>query len=203
MSYDKVSKPSAFLKEMRLDGRGSIYSLAMKRWRGVSPKDSVALHNHHTKEIQDKRKKLIALLAPGAKADSLPKAIWNGARPEKWRRLHPDLPSYTILAQMHRDLSEWVHPTEQRWITVREAARLQSFHDGFVFRSSEWQMLKQIGNAVPPLLGRAVGIMVHSLLDASDGENLPAAVALPLAEAAPQLVSKRTGSKRKKEVELA
>ena len=71
---------------------------------------------------------------------------------EKWRRLHPDLPSYTILAQMHRDMSEWVHPRLNRWITVREAARLQSFHDGFIFKSSEWQQLKQIGNAVPPLL---------------------------------------------------
>ena len=37
---------------------------------------------------------------------------------------------YTILAQMHRDLPEWVHPDHQRSITVREAARLQSFHDG-------------------------------------------------------------------------
>lgn len=171
MPYRKAAKPSAYLKEMRLDERGAIYSAAIKRRRGIGPKDEVALHNHHTKEIQEKRKNLIALLAPGAKADSLPKEVWNGARPEKWRRLHPDLPSYTILAQMHRDLSEWVHPSEQRWITVREAARLQSFHDGFVFRSSEWQMLKQIGNAVPPLLGRAVGMMIHCLLDACDSKH--------------------------------
>ncbi len=50
---------------------------------------------------------------------------------------------------MHRDLSEWVHPKLERRITVREAARTQSFHDGFVFECSEWRMLKQIGNAVP------------------------------------------------------
>ncbi|MFC3594195.1 DNA cytosine methyltransferase [Novosphingobium piscinae] len=168
MPYQKAAKPSPYLKEMRLDERGKIYGTAAKRRRGLGPKDEVVLHNHHTKEIQEKRKKLIALLAPGAKADSLPKEIWNGARPEKWRRLHPDLPSYTILAQMHRDLSEWVHPSEQRWISVREAARLQSFHDGFVFRSSEWQMLKQIGNAVPPLLGRAVGLMAMALLNSAD-----------------------------------
>jgi DNA (cytosine-5)-methyltransferase 1 len=72
--------------------------------------------------------------------------IWNGLRPEKWRRLHFDRPVHTILAQMHRDLSEWVHPGLERWITVREAARLQSFHDGFIFVGSEWQQLKQIGN---------------------------------------------------------
>ena len=185
MPYGKAVKTSAFLREMRLDGKGTIYSSAAKRRRGLGPKDPVVLHNHHTKEIQERRKRLIALLAPGAKADSLPAEIWNGARPEKWRRLHPDLPSYTILAQMHRDLSEWVHPSEQRWITVREAARLQSFHDGFVFRSSEWQMLKQIGNAVPPLLGRAAGIMIHAILDVCDGKNLPAVSelrSLPIAE---------------------
>lgn len=69
---------------------------------------------------------------------------------------------------MHRDLSEWVHPYYDRWITVREAARLQSFHDGFEFASSEWQMLKQIGNAVPPLLARALGAAALSALDVLD-----------------------------------
>lgn len=167
--YPAAGKLSAYMKEMRLDQGGSLYSKAAKRKRGLAAKDNVLLHNHHTKEIQEKRKSLIALLAPGAKADSLPKEIWNGARPEKWRRLHPDMPSYTILAQMHRDLSEWVHPKLQRWITVREAARLQSFHDGFVFKSSEWQMLKQIGNAVPPLLAYAAATMVRAVLDALDG----------------------------------
>ena len=65
---------------------------------------------------------------------------------------------------MHRDLSEWVHPQLSRWITVREAARLQSFHDGFVFVGSEWQQLKQIGNAVPPLLAYALGLMAKGTL---------------------------------------
>lgn len=180
LPYERAAKLSPFLREMRLDAKGDVYTQTSKRRRGVGPKDSLLLHNHHTKEIREKRQALIALLAPGAKADSLPKSIWNGARPEKWRRLHPDLPSYTILAQMHRDLSEWVHPSEQRWITVREAARLQSFHDGFVFKSSEWQMLKQIGNAVPPLLGRAAGLMVHALLDACDGKSVPAASKLEI-----------------------
>lgn len=199
LPYERASKPSAFMKEMRLDGKGEIYSVSAKRRRGIGPKDPALLHNHHTKEIQEKRKKLIALLAPGAKADSLPKDIWNGARPEKWRRLHPALPSYTILAQMHRDLSEWVHPSEERWITVREAARLQSFHDGFVFRSSEWQMLKQIGNAVPPLLGRAAGKMMHDILSVCAGRTVPAAASaqeLPEAKVAPSPKRVRKSSRK-------
>lgn len=156
--------------ELRLDRDGLWYS---KEYKLRAAGGRLRLLNHHTKEIQDRRKALIALLEPGAKADSLPKEVWNGARPEKWRRLHPDRPAYTILAQMHRDLSEWVHPSFERWITVREAARLQSFHDGFEFKSSEWQMLKQIGNAVPPLLARALASAAEKALLLLDGEHGP------------------------------
>lgn len=174
MAYGQLENPSWFQKEMRLDHEGTCYSKAGKRQRGLGS-ERFKLYNHHTKEIQERRAKLIALLEPGMKADSLPKHIWDGKRPEKWRRLHPDLPSYTILAQMHRDLSEWVHPSLDRWITVREAARLQSFHDGFIFRSSEWQQLKQIGNAVPPLLAHALGKLAQEVLVALDTKAEPAA----------------------------
>jgi DNA (cytosine-5)-methyltransferase 1 len=170
LPYPQNKRLSAFQKEMRLDCDGQHYSKASKRKRGLGM-GTAKLYNHHTKEIQERRAKLIALLQPGKKADSLPKEIWNGKRPEKWRRLHPDLPSYTILAHMHRDLSEWVHPRLNRWITVREAGRLQSFHDGFIFRGSEWQQLKQIGNAVPPLMGRALGSLAQSVLEVLDREN--------------------------------
>lgn len=164
--YPKLPREvSPFLKKMRLDVSSGYYTKATKRKRAIGSDDPVLLHNHHTKEMQQRRAHLISFLKPGAKADSLPKHIWNGARPEKWRRLHPDLPSYTILAQMHRDLSEWVHPWLERWITVREAARLQSFHDGFVFMSSEWQQLKQVGNAVPPLLAFAAAKLATAILE--------------------------------------
>ncbi|MDQ3834139.1 MAG: DNA cytosine methyltransferase [Actinomycetota bacterium] len=156
---------SAYQRAMRLDYDSPVYSCATKMKCGISRTGAVKLHNHHTKEIQERRLKLISLLKPGKKANSLPESVWKGARPEKWRRLHPGKPTYTLLANMHRDLSEFVHPSLNRWITVREAARLQSFHDGFVLVGSEWQQLKQVGNAVPPLLGRAMGTVAMSLLD--------------------------------------
>lgn len=165
--YEAVPYPTSraksdILSELRLDRDGRWYKRDDKL--AASKNEERKLHNHHTKEIQQRRKELIGHLKPGAKADSLPKKYWDGLRPEKWRRLDPKAPAYTILAQMHRDLSEWVHPKYDRWISVREAARLQSFHDGFVFHSSEWQMLKQIGNAVPPLLGRAVAAAALEIL---------------------------------------
>jgi len=168
LEYPRTEQRSDVLDELRLDRDGRWYTAAGKQ-RAAGGAD--LLHNHHTKEIQQRRRDLIALLAPGAKGDSLPRHVWDGLRPEKWRRLHPDRAAYTILAQMHRDLSEWVHPDFQRWITVREAARLQSFHDGFVFASSEWQMLKQIGNAVPPLLGRALATAAADALDRLAGQE--------------------------------
>ncbi len=162
--YPFLNNPTSFQKEMRLDCSGKIYSKNTRFHRGVQSPKEVLLHNHHTKDVQQKRKAIISMLEPGMKADSLPKEMWNGKRPEKWRRLHFDRPSHTILAHMHRDLSEWIHPVYDRWITVREAARLQSFHDGFVFQSSEWQQLKQIGNAVPPLLGHKLALFAQQLL---------------------------------------
>lgn len=180
--YEDVPYPATdltndILNELRLDRDGRWYAAEYKqRLAG----DRHSLHNHHTKEIQDRRKKLIKLLVQGGKADSLPVENWNGARPEKWRRLHPDKPAYTILAQMHRDLSEWVHPNYQRWITVREAARLQSFHDGFIFKSSEWQMLKQVGNAVPPLLARAVASAAEAALQRLDNNASSSVAKFPL-----------------------
>lgn len=56
-------------------------------------------------------------------------------------------------------------------LPFREAARLQSFHDGFIFKTSEWQMFKQIGNAVPPLLGRAVAAVAAQALECSDKDE--------------------------------
>lgn len=151
---------SNYQKLMRLDWDTPLLSAAQKR----SNLESDQLHNHHTKEVEARRLKIIKAIKPGARGDSLPAALWNGTRGHKWRRLDPEKPSYTILAQMHRDLSEWIHPEHDRWITVREAARLQSFHDGFVFHGSELQQLKQVGNAVPPLVGLIIAEVAGKLL---------------------------------------
>ncbi|WP_447006666.1 DNA cytosine methyltransferase [Saccharothrix isguenensis] len=160
--------------EYRVDREGQWYSKDLKLTAlGHVP---ALLHNHHTKGMQERRLKLIKDLKPGANGKTLRPEVWSGARAEKWRRLHSDKPSHTILAQMHRDMSEWVHPWLDRWITVREAARLQSFHDGFVFKSSEWQMLKQVGNAVPPLMARALATVAAAAIariDTSEKEPSP------------------------------
>jgi len=172
--YPSSARPSSFQREMRLGCTGKLYTRSLKRAMYRNSGDSVTnLHNHHTKDIQERRLRLIKLLKPGKKADSLPKDVWDNARPEKWRRFNGAVPAHTLMAQMHRDLSEWVHPRWHRWITVREALRLQSFHDGFVLRSSEWQQLKQVGNAVPPLLARIPALALRLAEAMQEGEELP------------------------------
>ncbi len=173
LPYSAKDILSSYQKEMRLDRDGCFYSKSSKRAVYGLHDTDLALHNHHTKEIGERRLALIKLLAQGAKADSLPKEVWDRARPEKWRRFDPKLPAHTLLAQMHRDLSEWIHPFHDRWITVREALRLQSFHDGFVLKSSEWQQLKQVGNAVPPLLGFVPAMAVRLGISMLVGDERP------------------------------
>jgi DNA (cytosine-5)-methyltransferase 1 len=158
-------KISSYMKEMRLDFTGEKYNLEEKVNVHKLHADTINLQNHHTKDVREKRKKIIELLEPGAKADSLPKELWDNKRPEKWRRFHGDRFAHTLLAHMHRDLSEWIHPKHNRWITVREAMRLQGFHDGFVLKTSEWQQLKQVGNAVPPFLGEVPTTAARVILD--------------------------------------
>lgn len=78
-----------------------------------------------------------------------------------------DLPSKTILAHIHKDGFQFIHPDEEqaRTFTVREAARIQSFPDDFEFAGSRGEKYKQIGNAVPPLFAEALAKAVRENLD--------------------------------------
>jgi len=86
--------------------------------------------------------------------------------PNKWRKMEPDLPSRTLLAHIGKDTYSHIHydSDQARTISVREAARLQSFPDGFMFCGSMNSALRQIGNAVPPLMAKAIAVKMMSAL---------------------------------------
>ena len=76
--------------------------------------------------------------------------------PNKWRKMWRDQPARTLMAHLGKDSYSHIHyDSEQaRTISVREAARLQSFPDGFVFCGTMNPAFRQIGNAVPPLMAK-------------------------------------------------
>ena len=73
--------------------------------------------------------------------------------------------SSTVLTKCDIHWGAYIHPEQDRAITVREAARLQSFSDLFTFEGSKTEQYVQVGNAVPPLLGQAVGQAVLGALE--------------------------------------
>lgn len=81
-----------------------------------------------------------------------------GKFPNKWRKMSPDKPARTLMAHLDKDGYSHIHydSAQARTISVREAARLQSFPDGFRFCGTMNPAFKQIGNAVPPLMAKAL-----------------------------------------------
>jgi DNA (cytosine-5)-methyltransferase 1 len=78
--------------------------------------------------------------------------------PNRWRKMERDDPARTLMAHIGKDSYTHIHydSTQARTISVREAARLQSFPDGFKFVGAMNSSFRQIGNAVPPLHARAI-----------------------------------------------
>jgi DNA (cytosine-5)-methyltransferase 1 len=75
---------------------------------------------------------------------------------DKYKRLKWDEPSWTLTAHMKKDGLAYIHPLQARSISVREAARIQSFPDDFIFDAPMTRMFELVGNSVPPLLAEAV-----------------------------------------------
>jgi DNA (cytosine-5)-methyltransferase 1 len=131
-------------------------------------KHAVALFEER---IVEARKKSGKQLGPKTKEFQ---QIWDdtvppydaGKFPNKWRKMEADAPARTLMAHLGKDGYSHIHydSAQARTISVREAARLQSFPDGFVLTGSMNPAFKQIGNAVPALLAKALADHLYSQL---------------------------------------
>jgi DNA (cytosine-5)-methyltransferase 1 len=91
----------------------------------------------------------------------------SGKFPNKWRKMERDRPARTLMAHLGKDGYSHIHydSGQARTISVREAARLQSFPDGFRFSGTMNPAFRQIGNAVPPLMGYSLAKLIRQKIE--------------------------------------
>ncbi len=109
----------------------------------------------------------------GQSIHSLPPGSVTSGFSSSYSRLPSDEPANTITVKFQSPASsKCIHPTQDRTITPREAARIQSFDDDYVFRGPMTHIAAQLGNAVPPLLGRAISTAISPhLMSAQEGQG--------------------------------
>ena len=123
---------------------------------------SILLHNHVATKHSELALERLRLIPPNKGREVLPpehltKSIYSGT----WSRMLKDDISVTITTRFDTPSSgRFTHPFLNRAITVREAARIQSFPDTFVFHGNKTSQMKQVGNAVPPLLAKAIAEVI-------------------------------------------
>lgn len=125
--------------------------------------------NHICRAHNEKDLEIFEMLAQGGKYRDLPQSVKryrDDIFEDKYKRLKWDEPSWTLTAHMQKDCLAYIHPTQTRSISVREAARIQSFPDNFVFDAPMTRMFELVGNSVPPLLAEAVAEPLVKLIKA-------------------------------------
>lgn len=120
------------------------------------------VYNHKARYVNDINYKIYQTLDQGDDGtnekikDIMPYAHRNHLFKDKYFKLIANKPSRTITAHLKMDCHSHIHPTQVRSITPREAARIQSFPDDYLFLGAYLKTYMQIGNAVPPIMARAI-----------------------------------------------
>jgi DNA (cytosine-5)-methyltransferase 1 len=132
-------------------------------------RNSKGVYNHISRMHSERDLSIFSMLKQGQSIQDLPKSV-NPYRSDifvdKFKKQHWDKPSSTILAHLSKDGLRFIHPDrkQNRSLTPREAARIQSFDDSFVFEGYRTNQYAHIGNAVPPLFARALGMKIKNTL---------------------------------------
>jgi DNA (cytosine-5)-methyltransferase 1 len=140
LQYEEPEKLSPFLEKMRAGAP-----------KGV-------IHDHMTRRVREDDLEIFAGMTSKTLYSQIPKELQRYRADnftDKYKRLDWDERSRSITAHIAKDGYWYIHPEDHRTLTVREAARIQTFPDRFRFAGTRSDAFKQIGNAVPPLLGRA------------------------------------------------
>jgi len=146
---------------------------AQNEYQKYLRKDCQKLYQHHCAKIAAVNVERLKFIPQGGSWRDIPhellpaglKRARRSDHTKRYGRLHPDALCSTVLTKCDPHWGSFFHPTQDRVISVREAARIQSFPDLYEFSGGVTQQYEQIGNAVPPLLGRAIGLEIANMLE--------------------------------------
>ena len=132
---------------------------SLSEYQEMMRKNSDKLYNHNATNHSDTAIEKLSMIKSECGKECLPKELWGNQKfNTTWGRLKWDELSPTVDTRFDTPSNGTnSHPELNRSITPREAARLQSFPDNFIFYGGRRQVCKQIGNAVPPLMAKAIG----------------------------------------------
>jgi DNA (cytosine-5)-methyltransferase 1 len=141
--------------------------LQIRLRRGVATDQRGLVHDHMTRAVRPDDAEAFALMRPGQTYDDLPdhlRRYRSDIFTDKYKRLEWDELGRTITAHIAKDGYWYIHPSQDRTLSIREAARLQTFPDWYRFAGQPSLRYRQIGNAVPPLLAEALGRSLRQAL---------------------------------------
>lgn len=133
---------------------------------------STGVQNHEAPRLSAINVKRMSYIHPGGNwtdipDNLLPRGMQQARKSDhtkRYGRVRPDGLASTILTKCDPHWGAYIHYAQDRSFTVREAARLQSFPDHYIFLGSMAEQFAQVGNAVPPMLAQAIGISIKSIL---------------------------------------
>lgn len=168
--YDKARRASHFA----LWGKPAQHYL----YRVLEAKEALMVSSHRARPHSERDLRDFALLQEGeSSAQAMRRGVefeWPYSKEhfkDRYTRQSRHKPCSTIVAHLSKDGLMFIHPTQNRSLTPREAARIQSFPDWFLFPVARTHQFRIIGNAVPPLVAEAVGLGVRAFLESIQTEK--------------------------------
>lgn len=148
--------------------------LARRLRRGMDNGYARIVWDHITRDVRADDHEAFSLMPEGGTYADLPPELQryrSDIFTDKYKRLSWDEVSRTITAHIAKDGYWYIHPEQPRTLSIREAARVQTFPDDFRFAGQPTHRFRQIGNAVPPLLAEALGKTMRAAIDSRPSEK--------------------------------
>ena len=148
----------------------------LQEWcrEGVATGSSGIIYDHFARLVRDDDLEAFQELRPRMRYSELSvdlRRYTTDHFDDKYNRLDNKKPSRTITAHISHDGYWYIHPDQHRTLTVREAARIQTFPDYFRFAGTPTHAYRQIGEAVPPLLAKSIGGALKLSLTSGEGDS--------------------------------